>query len=145
MARGLTRKKKILSHGDLDVYREAFEAAMTIFDHSRGFPREESYSLTDQIRRSSRSVAANIAEGWRKRRYKAAFISKFSDAETEAAETQVWIEFSVKCGYLDRAAGRKLYRAYDILIRKLVGMIHYADRWTIKAPPSAADSSNGRA
>lgn len=144
MARMQPRKKQILSHGDLDVYREAFEVAMTIFEHTRGFPREESYSLTDQIRRSSRSAAANIAEGWRKRRYKAAFISKFSDAETEAAETQVWIEFSVKCGYLDRATGRKVYRTYDLLIRKLVGMIYYADRWTIRAPASTGDSSNGR-
>ena len=92
-------KKKIQSHRDLEVYRKAFEAAMQIFERSRLFPKEETYSLTGQVRRSSRSVCANLAEAWRKRRYEAAFISKLSDAESEAAETQVWIEFAVKCGF----------------------------------------------
>jgi four helix bundle protein len=78
---------KIRSHRDLDVYRKAFDAAMEIFELSRGFPKEETYSLTDQIRRSSRSVCACLAEAWRKRRYEAAFISKLSDSESEAAET----------------------------------------------------------
>lgn len=81
--------KKIVSHTELDVYRKAFEAAMRIFVISKRFPKEETYSLTDQIRRSSRSVCANLAEAWRKRRYQAAFVSKLSDAESESAETQV--------------------------------------------------------
>jgi four helix bundle protein len=79
---------KIQSHLDLDVYQLAFESAMRIFELSKQFPKEETYSLTDQIRRSSRSVCANIAEGWRKRRYEAAFVNKLTDAEAEAAETQ---------------------------------------------------------
>jgi four helix bundle protein len=79
---------KIQSHLDLDVYQLAFESAMRIFELSKQFPKEETYSLTDQIRRSSRSVCANITEGWRKRRYEAAFVNKLTDAEAEAAETQ---------------------------------------------------------
>jgi len=95
---------KIEQHGDLAVYRKAFDAAMLIFRESKEFPKEETYSLTDQIRRSSRSVCSNLAEAWRKRRYKAAFIAKFSDAESEAAETQVWIDFARKCSYLSERA-----------------------------------------
>ena len=104
---------KIQSHRELEVYQRAFDAAMRIFDLSKRFPRVEMYSLTDQMRRSSRSVCANLAEAWRKRRYAAAFISKLSDSEGEAAETQVHIEFAVKCGYLTRADGLSLYEAYD--------------------------------
>ncbi len=102
--------KKIRSHRDLEVYRKAFNAAMEIFELSKSFPKEENYSLTDQIRRSSRSVCANLAEAWRKRRYKAHFISKLSDAEAEAAETQVWIEFAAKCNYLHKTRARELYK-----------------------------------
>src|SRR3954453_9562646 len=105
--------KKIMNHSDLDVYQQAFQMAMRIFELSRSFPKEETYSLTDQIRRSSRSVCANLAEAWRKRRYEAAFICKLSDAEAEAAETQVWLEFAVKCNYVDPDAARPLYQAYD--------------------------------
>ena len=108
--------KAIQSHHDLDVYRMAFEAAMRIFAMSSSFPIEERYSLTDQIRRSSRSVAANLAEAWRRRRYQAAFIQSLSRSEAEAAETQVWLEFAVKCGYLDREQGRQLYTEYDHVI-----------------------------
>lgn len=89
-------KKRVQLHRDLEEYQRAFTAAMALFDLLKTFPREETYSLTDQIRRSSRSVWANLAEAWRKRRYEEAFVSKFSDAESEAAETQVWIEFAVK-------------------------------------------------
>jgi len=79
--------KKIHTHRDLTVYEKGFAAAMQIFELSKQFPKEEVYSLTDQIRRSSRSVCANLAEAWRKRRYEKAFISKLSDSESEAAET----------------------------------------------------------
>ena len=82
---------KIENHTDLLVYQKAFEAAMQIFELSKSFPQEEKYSLTDQIRRSSRSVCANLAEAWRKRRYEAMFISKLADTEGEAAETQVGV------------------------------------------------------
>jgi four helix bundle protein len=122
---------KILKHTDLDVYRKAFDAAMDVFWASKVFPREETYSLTDQIRRSSRSVCANLAEAWRKRRYEAAFIAKLSDAESEVAETQVWIEFAVKCGYCQRDCATKLYQSYDEVLRMLVAMINAPESWTI--------------
>ncbi len=119
-------------HSDLEVYQLAFAVAMEIFELSKKFPFEERYSLTDQIRRSSRSVCANMAEAWRKRRYQAAFVAKLSDCESEAAETQVWIEFAVKCGYLDREIARKLYKEYDQIIGKLVNMIQNASAWVVK-------------
>ena len=122
----------IRSHRELDVYKRAVESAMTVFELSKTFAKEERYSLTDQVRRSSRSVAANIAESWRKRRYLAAFVSKLSDAETEAAETQTWLEFCVRCQYLDRKAAASLYREYEGIIRTLVGMISHADDWIIR-------------
>jgi four helix bundle protein len=106
---------------------------MLIFEASKKFPREETYSLTDQIRRSSRSVCANLAEAWRKRRYKAAFISKLSDAESEAAETQVWIEFAITCGYLMRDRDTSLYQTYDEILRILVAMINRPQSWVIRA------------
>lgn len=105
---------------------------MKIFEHSKRFPKEETYSLTDQVRRSSRSVCANIAQAWRKRRYEGAFVGRLSDSETEAAETQVWIEFTVKCGYLDRDAGASLYSTYDEIVRMLVGMITHPEKWIIE-------------
>jgi len=123
--------EKIQTHRDLDAYRKAFDTAMTIFQLSKTFPKEETYSLTDQIRRSSRSVCANLAEAWRKRRYEAALVSKLSDAETEAAETQVWLEFAVKCGYMDSDAARPLYQAYDDSLRTIVGMINHPETWVI--------------
>ena len=122
---------RIRSHRGLDVYKRAFDAATEIFELSQGFPKQETYALTDQIRRSSRSVCANLAEAWRKRRYVAAFINKLSDAEAEAAEAQVWIEFAVHCGYLERECGRTLYATYGQIIGTLVGMINHPETWTI--------------
>ncbi len=104
---------------------------MTIFEMSQKFPQEEKYSLTDQIRRSSRSVCANLAEAWRKRRYKAAFIAKLSDCEAEAAETQVWIKFAVKCSYIDIQQGRELYKNYNQVLKGLVKMINNPNQWII--------------
>src|SRR5688572_7469304 len=104
---------RTVSHRDLHVYESAFGAARRVFELSERFPKEEVYSLTDQIRRSSRSVCANLAEAWRKRRYEAAFVSKLSDAETEAAEIQVWLEFAVDCGYVDAEQARDLYATYN--------------------------------
>ena len=124
---------KIQRHTDLNVYKQAFDAAMQIFEASKAFLREETYSLTDQIRRSSRSVYANLAEAWRKRRYEAAFIAKLSDVESEAAETQVWTEFAVKCQYWDRKLGTPLYRSYDQIIRMLVAMINKPEAWIIES------------
>jgi four helix bundle protein len=122
---------KIQKHTDLDVYRKAFSSAMEIFDLSKSFPKEETYSLTDQIRRSSRSVNANLAEAWRKRRYEAAFIAKLSDAESEAAETQVWLEFALKCDYIERDKAKAIYSSYDEILRMLVTMINSPESWTI--------------
>jgi four helix bundle protein len=122
----------VTRHQDLDVYRKAFDVAMEIFVASKSFPKEEIYSLTDQIRRSSRSVCANLAEAWRKRRYKAAFIAKLSDAEGEAAETQTWIEFAVKCDYLDRDDAKRIYTIFDEVLRMIVSMIASSDQWVLK-------------
>src|SRR4051794_22615920 len=104
---------------------------MLLFEVSKAFPKEERYSLTDQIRRSSRSACANIAEGWRRRRYEAAFINKFSESEGEVAETQVWIEFAVRCGYMPAEEGRSLYGTYNRVLRTLVGMINHPDTWIL--------------
>jgi four helix bundle protein len=123
------RRKLVRKHTDLEVYEQAFSAAMRFFESSRKFPPEEKYSLTDQGRRSSRSVCGNIAEAWRKRRYPAAFVAKLSDAEGEAAETQSWIQFAVSCGYLAAESGRPLYAEYDEIIGKLVKMITHPDDW----------------
>lgn len=124
-------KKRIQSHEELDVYRLSFEAAMKIFERSRSFPVEERYSLTDQLRRSSRSVCANLAEAWRKRRYEAAFVSKLCDAEAEAAETQTWIRFAIECGYLNKQSGQELHETYDRIIGKLVTMINRPAPWLL--------------
>jgi four helix bundle protein len=122
-------KKVVRRHTDLDVYQRGLASAMEIFECSKRFPIEEPYSLTDQIRRCSRSVCGNLAEGWRKRRYPQAFISKLTDSEAEAAETQSWLEFAVKCGYLTRDNGARLYREYDRIIAMLVKIATHVDQW----------------
>ena len=124
-------KKFIRKHRDLDVYQMAFEVAMQIFEMSKSFPKEERYSLTDQIRRSSRSVCANLAEAWRKRRYEASFLSKLSDAEAEAAETQVWLEFVFQCGYLKEETFRGFSVAYDNILGKIVSLINHPQQWLL--------------
>ena len=123
---------KITRHTELIAYQRAFEAAMAVFGVTKTFPKEETYSLIDQVRRSSRSVCANITEAWRKRRYEAAFISKLSDAETEAAETQTWLQFAVECKYLDRDEAVRLYKEYDEILALLVAMIRDPKKWTIQ-------------
>ena len=124
-------KERVVVHQDLEVYQRAFAAAMRIFEMSKSFPKEETYSLTDQIRRSSRSVCANLAEAWRKRRYEKALIGSLSNAESEAAETQVWLEFAARCGYLETEEARALYREYHALIGTIVGMITHPETWMI--------------
>lgn len=127
-----SKGEKTTRHTDLVVYQRGFAAAMEVFEMSKRFPKEETYSLTDQIRRSSRSVCANLAEAWRKRRYHAAFVAKLSDSEAEAAETQVWLQFAVECDYLTADATRQLYHGFDEVISMLVSMIHNPDKWLIK-------------
>jgi four helix bundle protein len=123
---------KILSYRELRLYLSAFDLAMEFFELTKSFPPEEKYSLTDQIRRSSRSVCANIAEAWRKRRYKAAFIAKINDSETEACETQVWLEIALRCKYLTEETTNDLLEKYDHLISQLVLMINDADNWVLE-------------
>ena len=107
---------------------------MEIFEVSKRFPVEERYALTDQIRRSSRSVCANLAEAWRKRRYQAAFIAKLSDSEAEAAETQTWLEFAVKCNYLSPNQAKTLYHTYNQILGKLVHIIQNPTPWLLPPP-----------
>lgn len=104
---------------------------MKIFQKSKTFPKEERYSLTDQVRRSSRSVCTNLAEAWRKRRYEASFLSKLSDAEAEGAETQVWLEFAVQCGYLEVEVGQELSASYDNILGKIVSLINNPQPWLL--------------
>src|ERR1039457_4135125 len=113
---------KVTDYKQLRVYNLAFDSAMEIFELSRSWPSEERYSLTDQIRRSSRSVCTNIAEAWRKRRYEAAFISKLSDSDGEAAETEVHLDFALHCGYLKPDKHAKLRDHYDHICRQLTNM-----------------------
>ena len=114
----------------LRVYQVAIESAMRIYELSRSWPPEEKYSLTDQIRRSSRSVCDNVAEAWRKRRYPSHFVSKLSDADTEAAETQVWLAFAQRCGVLAEAPHQELHGHYDHICRMLTKMMAKPNAWS---------------
>lgn len=107
---------------------------MEIFEVTKKFPSVEKYALVDQMRRSSRSVCANMAEAWRKRRYKAHFVSKLSDAEAEAEETRVWIEIAACCKYIDQETANRLDKRYDKILGQLVRMISKADQWVIRQP-----------
>lgn len=122
---------KITHHWQLDVYKLSVEAAMRLFELSKNFPREEMYSLTDQMRRSSRSVSGHVSEGLRRRRYEAAFCDKLNGAEGEAAETQTWIEYSVRCSYIPAKEGRALHRTYDRILGKLVKMQNNPEPWLL--------------
>jgi four helix bundle protein len=121
----------ICDYKELRVHQAALEAAMEIFELSKKFPPEEKYSLTDQVRRSSRSVCANIASAWRKRRYPGSFVSKLSDAEEEAEETRVWMLFAQRCRYLAEAKAQELDDVYDKILGQLVTMISEPEKWTI--------------
>ena len=125
----MERKKEIKHFRDLDVYRSAFENSMKIFELTKSFPVEEKYSLVDQIRRSSRSVCANIAEGWRKRKYKAVFINKLTDSMQEASETQSWLEFSLACKYISPSVFKELDNEYENIIKMLNSMEINADKF----------------
>ncbi|MEQ8999664.1 MAG: four helix bundle protein [Coleofasciculus sp. B1-GNL1-01] len=130
----------IRSFKELRVWNNAIDVAMNIFEITKSFPVEERFSLTDQIRRSSRSVAANITEAWRKRRYPAAFVSKLSDAESEAAETQTWIEIALRCGYLTKEEASYLDSRCEEVLGQIVAMINHPEKWTIRSNSSALRS-----
>lgn len=114
----------------LRVYQLAFDLAMEIFYESRKFPPEEKYSLTDQIRRASRSVATNIGEGYRRKQYPKMFASKMSDADGEATETQVWIDFAQACGYISDGLQLRWCKGYEEVGRMLGGMIAHPERFS---------------
>lgn len=126
----------IKRHFDVMAYQKAHDAAMQIFAISKQFPKEETYSLTDQVRRSSRSVCANFAEAWRKRMYPSAFVSKLTDCEAEAAETQTWLQLAVECGYVDRDAAKDLFGAYEEVLSLLVAMRRNPEKWLLPKPLS---------
>ena len=119
----------IRSHKELDVSKIAFNCAMKIFELSKKFPIEEKYSLTDQIRRASRSVCANLTEAFRKRKYPKSFISKLSDVEGEAAEVQIWLDFCLACNYISNEKYIDLNYNYNNVIGKLVNMSLQPDKW----------------
>jgi four helix bundle protein len=120
---------KIRDFRDLNVYQNAFEASFKVFKLTRAFPIDERYSLSDQIRRSSRSVGANIVEAWRKRRYPSAFVSKLSDADAESAETTHWLDTALKCGYVKTEAHKELSAIYNHICAQLVTMMNKPDKW----------------
>jgi four helix bundle protein len=122
---------KLTKHEELEVYQLAFNAAMVIFEISLNFPKEERYSLTDQIRRSSRSVCANIAEAFYRRKYPKNFTSHLSDSIAEGGETRVWLDFALKCKYIDIELNDKLHADYAKIIGKLITMSNQADKWNL--------------
>jgi four helix bundle protein len=124
--------QNIRSYKELRVYQAAIDAAMRIFEITKLFPSEERFSMTDQMRRSSRSVCSNIGEAWRKRRYPAHFASKLSDSEGEAEETRVWLELAFRCGYISKAESDDLDQTYNGIIAQLVRMIEHPEQWAIR-------------
>ncbi|MCB4791434.1 MAG: four helix bundle protein [Elusimicrobia bacterium] len=123
------REKQIKRFQDLRAYQLAFECAMEIFEITKKFPQDEKYSLTDQIRRSSRSVCSNLAEVWRKRKYIAMFVNKITDCMGESAETQVWLEFALKCKYINSKIYEELNARYEYIFAMLSVMEKKADRF----------------
>ena len=122
---------KIHSHKELNVFKSSFDLALQIHQLSALFHSDEKFSLTDQIRRSSRSVSTNIAEAFMKRRYPKSFIAKLSDSEGEAAETQVWLNFAFAFGYLDKMKVMELEEKYDHIEAQLITMIQNPNKWSI--------------
>lgn len=116
-------------HQDLKVYQKSFETAMKIHELSKTFPKEELFALTDQIRRSSRSVSANISEAWGKRKYERSFISKLTDSEGEARETQTWLQFATGCSYMSNEQFENLNNQYNQIIGMLVNMMIQSKNW----------------
>jgi four helix bundle protein len=126
---------KITTHKDLDVYKLSFQSAMEIFQHTRKFPREEMYSLTDQVVRASRSVSANIAEAFRSRIYEKSFVSKMVIAQCEAAETQTWLDFALECKYLSIDEHKKIHNEYGHIIAMILNMINNSEKWILTGEP----------
>jgi four helix bundle protein len=130
--------KLVRSHFEWTLFRQAFDVAVKVFQLSKRFPPEEKYSLTDQVRRSSRSVSANIAEAWRRRRYKGAFLMRLNDAEAEAAETQIWLAHAVHCDYVKREEVSEVIRNYESIMGALVNLSRHPEPWLL---PKHSDAS----
>ena len=122
---------KVGSFKDLIVYQKAYKLAMKIFELSKGFPKEEKYSLTDQIRRSSRSVTSNIAESWAKRRYEKSFVNKLTDSLGEKNETEVWLDYSNDCKYIQKETHERILSEYDEVRKILISIINNPEKWCI--------------
>ncbi len=135
----------IRSFKEVKVWQRGMDATMEIFRCSGRFPDCERYSLTDQLRRSSRSVPANISEAWRKRRYPAAFVSKLNDSEGEAAETQTHVEIALRCGYLSPETARQLDATYEEILAMLVAMADRPEQWAIPGRKDAETRRGGDA
>ena len=120
---------KISSYKELIVYQKAFNLAMKIFEITKTFPKEEKYSLTDQIRRSSRSLTSCLAESWAKRRYIKSFVNKLTDSLGEGFETEVWLDYSMACGYITSDIHDNLINEYSEIRNILVSMINKPEKW----------------
>jgi four helix bundle protein len=120
---------KIESFKDLIVYQKAYKLAMEIFEISKSYPKEEKYSLTDQMRRSSRSVTSCLAESWAKRRYEKSFVNKLTDSLGEENETEVWLDYSLDCKYIQKETHKRLLSEYDEVRMMLISMINNPDKW----------------
>ncbi len=123
------------SFRDLEVYQRALELVVAINSFCDTLPSKEKHALADQMRRASRSVCSNIAEAWRKRRYKAAFVSKMSDAETEAGEIQCWLDVAQKLAYMPKEVHKQFDENYEHLLAQIITMIKNAAQWCTLAPP----------
>jgi four helix bundle protein len=132
--------ENIRSFEDLRVWQKAMDLAMDVYGQTKHFPSDERFSITDQIRRSSRSVPSNVAEAWRRRRYPAAFVSKLNEAEGEAAETQSHLEICRRCGYLDVSTAQRLKKAYEEVLSMLVKMASHPDKWRIRESKRHGDT-----
>jgi four helix bundle protein len=120
---------RIESFKDLIVYQKAYKLAMEIFDISKSYPKEERFSLTDQIRRSSRSVTSCIAESWSRRRYEKSFVNILIDSLGEENETETWLDYSRDCQYIQNETHSRISRDYDEVRKMLISMINNPDKW----------------
>jgi four helix bundle protein len=120
---------RIESYKELIVYQKAYKLAMEIFEISKEFPKEEKYSLTDQIRRSSRSVTSSIGEAWAKRRYEKVFVNKMTDSLSEENETEVWLDYSFDCNYIQKETHQRILNEYEEVRRMLISIINNSEKW----------------
>ena len=122
---------KVGSFRDLIVYQKAYKLAMEIFELSKDFPKEEKYSLTDQMRRSSRSATSNLSEAWAKRRYEKAFVSKLTDSLGEEYETECWLDYSKDCKYIQEETHKRILNEYDEVRKMLISIINNPEKWCL--------------